>query len=100
MIYNGPATLVRSDGTEVEADLTLWDTRRGTLKSWQADGLVEAYAGDVLINDDSVTLRLPDGSTGVGFVARENPGPAGSVAIVVKGSGRPPGGPGHTHDVE
>lgn len=84
--YQGPATLIASDGTETQVDVALTIGRRGHLKEWHGQCIIGV---DQHLGLETYTIRLPNGREGQVLVSNVQYG-AGGVAVTLAGSGKPP----------
>jgi hypothetical protein len=88
--YTGPATLVLSDGREVDVRATLHTYTEQNLARWRGSPAIPDGASSVY-NDmgSTCTLRLPDGATGEAVIFGVGGEPLAEVADV-RGSGPVP----------
>jgi hypothetical protein len=92
MGYQGSATIITGDGTELSTDVSLAVRRSGHLESWEGHGSLAAEDAMRLITElGNQRLRLPNGNE-ASIVVSHASGPSSATRAVVRivGSGPPP----------
>lgn len=85
--YRGPAIIITSDGTELDAHVNLFVDNSGRLKSWGGTATI-ANLNPLIIEEDDLVLRLPNGREG--RIASFTHASTGSDEATFRGSGVPP----------